>query len=41
MQLTDEQIQKLFVTLGIDSEEGMGLAYHALLPYIMQVLETT
>ena len=38
-QLKEEQIQRLYVSLGIDSEEGLGLAYHALVPYIMQALE--
>ena len=39
MQLTEDQIQKLFNNLGIDTEEGLGLAYHTLVPYIMQALE--
>ena len=39
LQLNEEQIQKLFVNLGIDAEEGLGLAYHAFVPYIMQALE--
>ena len=39
IQLSGDQIQKLFVNLGIDEDEGLGLAYHALVPYIMQALE--
>lgn len=39
MQLSENQIQKLFINLGIDADEGLGLAYHALIPYIMQALE--
>lgn len=39
IQLSEDQIQKLLVNLGIDADEGLGLAYHALVPYIMQALE--
>lgn len=39
IQLSEDQIQKLFINLGIDANEGLGLAYHALVPYIMQALE--
>ena len=39
IQLNENQIQKLFINLGIDADEGLGLAYHALVPYIMQALE--
>ena len=39
IQLNEKQIQALFAKLGIDAEEGLGIAYHALVPYIMQVLE--
>ena len=38
-QLSEDQIQKLFINLGINADEGLGLAYHALVPYIMQALE--
>lgn len=38
-QLSKDQIQKLFINLGIDVDEGLGLAYHTLVPYIMHALE--
>ena len=38
-QLNEQQIGQLFARLGIDVEDGLGLAYHALVPYIMQALE--